>query len=186
MSRTQTISTMTVTVTSAACGVQQRNVPIDNRGLEHARAVDMDKRGDVLAVLRIFATAKISEGCSCLNLQPKATKTATFTAAAPVRLSSSITSNMVHMLTTLKTVNVVATETQCVVSQPPVCKPAGSGNSCTTTSQCCSGACGAVFDSAICCNPNGGYCDLSRPDMCCSGVCLNTGDLTDLDGTCIE
>jgi hypothetical protein len=88
--RTKTTSTTTVTVTSAACSQQKRNAHIDNRGFEYARAADVEdiKRGDILGLLAAFADAKISEGCSCLNLQPKATKTTIFTAATPVRHES--------------------------------------------------------------------------------------------------
>ncbi|KAH7339229.1 hypothetical protein BKA66DRAFT_577324 [Pyrenochaeta sp. MPI-SDFR-AT-0127] len=85
---TETTSTNTVTVTSLACGQQKRNVPIDYRGFEYAKpnAVEgLEERGDVHPLLRAFAAAKISEGCSCLGLQPKATTTVTSTAAAPVR-----------------------------------------------------------------------------------------------------
>lgn len=86
--RTSTTSTTTVTVTSLACGQQKRNVPLDYRGFEYARPADVediDKRGNILGLLAAFAAAKVSEGCSCLNLKPTATKTATSTAAAPVR-----------------------------------------------------------------------------------------------------
>lgn len=84
--RTRTTSTSIMTVTSAAC-VQKRNTPLDYRGFLKARAADIediDKRGNILGLLAAFATAKVSEGCSCLNLRPKATKIITSTAVASV------------------------------------------------------------------------------------------------------
>jgi hypothetical protein len=75
-------------MTSAACGQQKRDVPIDYRDVEYTRANDAEdivKRTDILALLAAFAAAKVSEGCSCLTLQPKVTKTATQTAPALVR-----------------------------------------------------------------------------------------------------
>lgn len=83
MGRTKTTSITTVTTTKDVCEAQKRNVPIDYRGFDYAEPVD--RRDNVLDLLAAFAAAKISEGCSCFNLQPKATTTATRTAAAPVR-----------------------------------------------------------------------------------------------------
>jgi hypothetical protein len=91
--RTKTTSTTTVTVTSVSCEQQKREVaPIVRgtfQGVEYSRIGDLEleRRTDVLPLLRGFAAAKISEGCSCLNLQPKVTQTATLTAPAPVWLS---------------------------------------------------------------------------------------------------
>ncbi|KAJ4983152.1 hypothetical protein SVAN01_11336 [Stagonosporopsis vannaccii] len=48
--------------------------------------VDDDIHSSDCVLLAAFAAAKVSEGCSCLNLQPKATTTNTRTAVAPMRL----------------------------------------------------------------------------------------------------
>lgn len=58
---------------------------------------NVEKRTDVLALLAAFAAAKVSEGCSCLNLQPKATTTNTYTALAPVRLLNAADFGQMHM-----------------------------------------------------------------------------------------
>ncbi|KAJ8106361.1 hypothetical protein OPT61_g9589 [Boeremia exigua] len=90
---TSTTSTTTVSVTSAACPPAfKRTVVRDIGGSRISSLEDVEKRTNVLALLGAFAAAKISEGCSCLNLQPTLTTTATLAAAAP-------------------TVNVVATTT---------------------------------------------------------------------------
>lgn len=76
-----------MTTTRLQCGQQKRNVPLDYRSFEYARpAKQLDNRGvNILPLLAAFAAAKVSEGCSCLGIQPKATVTATSFAATPVR-----------------------------------------------------------------------------------------------------
>jgi hypothetical protein len=80
-----------VTVTSVSCNQQKRDTPNivwgTLNGLEYSRVGDLERRTDgrdVLPLLKAFAAAKISEGCSCLNLQPKVTKIATLTVPVPV------------------------------------------------------------------------------------------------------
>lgn len=86
MSRTSTTATTTITVTSVSCGQAKRN-ELDLNLPKPTNAIDdLDKRTGILPLLAAFAAPKISQGCSCLGLQPKATATATVTAAAPVRL----------------------------------------------------------------------------------------------------
>ncbi|KAH3983351.1 hypothetical protein HBI25_062070 [Parastagonospora nodorum] len=150
---TSTTSTTTVTVTSSVCGngLQKRG---ESHDLENPSVEDIEKRTNVLPLLAAFAAAKISEGCSCLNLKPTATQLATFTAPAT-------------------TVNVVATTTSCVVAQPPppVCKNSGLQASCSQGSECCTGRCGTEFGSSTCCNASNTPCDLGDPGSCCSGIC---------------
>lgn len=86
---TSTTSTATVTTYQSVCGVVARNAPFNNRGFEHVAPRNFEgqeKRADILLLLAAFASAKVSEGCSCLSIQPKTTTTTTATAAAQVRL----------------------------------------------------------------------------------------------------
>lgn len=173
-SRTSTTSTTTVAVTSSVCGggSQKRG---ESHDLENLSVEDIEKRTNVLPLLAAFAAAKISEGCSCLNLKPTATKIATFTAPAPVRFVSRQRSSQPN---TSQTVNVVATATSCVVAQPPppVCKNSGVQASCNQGSECCSGRCENNFGMRACCNAINAPCDLQDPGACCSGICYGSGD----------
>jgi hypothetical protein len=52
---------------------------------------NVEKRTEkVLPLLAAFAAAKISDGCNCLGIQPKATTTKTIAAATSVRSSPSL------------------------------------------------------------------------------------------------
>ena len=73
------VSTTTVTTTTTIrgdCGQQKKhrrkrevlfNEPQDS-------IEDLEKRTNILPLLAAFAAAKVSDGCRCLNIKPKATK----------------------------------------------------------------------------------------------------------------
>ncbi|KAL6704615.1 hypothetical protein ACN47E_008012 [Coniothyrium glycines] len=73
---TRFTATTTVTNANVPCDQQQkRNVPLDYRGFNYARPADLEHRTDQFAALAVFAAAKVSDGCNCLGLKPKATTT---------------------------------------------------------------------------------------------------------------
>ena len=197
------------------CNAQQkRDGSIDYRGLEYVdpNAVQgLEQRADGFAALAAFASAKISEGCSCLNIQPKATTTTTKSAAAPVRPPLCPQNpTLCYELTGTQTTKVIATSTQCQLSS---CKPNGPGQSCSKNSDCCAGSCAARLGVLICCKTNGvgkscskntdccegscgiqfgtptccvatgGACNIGNPGVCCSASCQSSGGAT-LEGFC--
>ncbi|KAF1831415.1 hypothetical protein BDW02DRAFT_55487 [Decorospora gaudefroyi] len=84
---TITTSTTTVLVTSSVCPdvrppVQKKVIP----GRRNPETEDVEKRTKVLLpLLAAFAAAKVSEGCKCLDISPRASITSTTTVAASVR-----------------------------------------------------------------------------------------------------
>ncbi|KAH7346019.1 hypothetical protein BKA66DRAFT_447873 [Pyrenochaeta sp. MPI-SDFR-AT-0127] len=157
---TVTTSTTYITTYQSRCGQEKRNVPINYRGFQYAEPADLEQRGNILPLLAAFAAAKISEGCSCLGLQPKTVTTTTRTAAA-------------------QTTNVVATGYDCIA-----CKGSGLDSTCSLGSQCCSGRCQVVLGTPSCCNAVGDYCDLPNPGACCNGLCIGTPEKGAGAGVC--
>ncbi|EAT79929.1 hypothetical protein SNOG_12631 [Parastagonospora nodorum SN15] len=79
--KTSTTTITPIAISVCGGGLQKRG---ESHDLENPSVEDIEKRTNVLPLLAAFAAAKISEGCSCLNLKPTATQLATFTAPATV------------------------------------------------------------------------------------------------------
>ncbi|KAF2633246.1 hypothetical protein BU25DRAFT_416500 [Macroventuria anomochaeta] len=120
LTSTVVTSTATVTTTSSACpvsndevcnGLSGANCPAQKRAVNSAKGIvraaepEAGPVVNILPLLAAFAQAKISEGCSCLNIKLKATTT--FTATAPPATTKIVSTT-------------TACTTACTTSAPPV------------------------------------------------------------------
>ncbi|KZM25154.1 hypothetical protein ST47_g3697 [Ascochyta rabiei] len=101
--RTIVISTVTVTTFSSVCPAPAEDPSPQAITMvkKKAREAEAEPVVNLLPLLIAFADAKISAGCCCLNIKPRATTTATVT-AAPSRT------------------NIISTTTSCVNPDPVV------------------------------------------------------------------